>query len=181
MQTVTVPQPLPMGLQAAVAQAGHVLIYMDGNWVADDAAAVSALITNYSPLAATQAAAIAQVEAQLAAKMAAGFTYNGVLIGIGQADIININAMGSTAMVTLQAAALNATVPAWPANFAWLPQGEGASLPLTAQEMLSFAAAVSHYVSALILYQDILVEQIKAATTVAAVNAVLAGASWPSS
>jgi len=72
-------------------------------------------------------------------------------------------------------------VPAWPANFAWLPQGEGASLPLTAQEMLSFAAAVSHYVSALILYQDILVEQIKAATTVAAVNAVLAGASWPSS
>lgn len=133
------------------------------------------------PLATAQAQAIAQVGAIYLEKIAAGFTYNGVTVGILPADIQNITAMAATAMANIQAASLGITAPAWPSNFAWLPQGSGASLPLTAPEMITFGAAASHYVSSLILYADSLIAQIQAATTASAVQAIDITAGWPTS
>jgi hypothetical protein len=167
-------------MQQAIAAAGQQLWCQNGIWYGDDATTVQAIISGWNPLPTEQAAAIAAVEATLAAKIAAGFTYNGTTIGIAPADIVNINSMASQALLTLSPPA-GVTPAAWPAGFAWLPQGAGTPIPLSAAEMLSMANACAHYVSALILYADALAAEIEAATTSAAVTAVLTNANWPTS
>jgi hypothetical protein len=169
-----------LGLQEALVASGIACWWQSGIFFVSDLAAAQAVVANYNPLPAEQAATIATVESALAAKIAAGFTYNGTTIGIAPADIVNINSMASQALLTLSPPA-GVTPAAWPSGFAWLPQGAGTPIPLSAAEMLSMANACAHYVSALILYADVLAAEIEVATTSAAVTAVLANANWPTS
>lgn len=170
-----------LGLQQALSAAGIACWWEAGNFFVSNLTAAQNIVASYNPVPAMQAALISQVETLLQEKVAAGFTYNGVTVGILPADIQNITAMAATAMANIQAASLGITAPAWPSNFAWLPQGSGASLPLTAPEMITFGAAASHYVSSLILYADSLIAQIQAATTAAAVQAIDITTGWPTS
>ncbi len=130
-----------------------------------------------------QSQVISQIQTILSEKIAAGFTYNGVTVGINPSngDIQNITAMAATAMANLQATALGITVSPWPTNFAWLPQGSGASLPLTPTEMITFGDTASHYYSGLILYAASLEQQVMAATTAADVLAINITTGWPTS
>jgi hypothetical protein len=169
-----------IGLTSALSSAGIAWWWESGQLYVSDFAAAQTVVANYNPLPAERAAAIATVETQLAAKIAAGFAYNGAVIGILPADIVNINSMASQALLTLSPPA-GVTPAAWPSGFAWLPQGPGSPIPLTAAEMLAMANACAHYVSALILYADALAAEIESATTSAAVAAVLSGANWPTS
>lgn len=168
------------GLVDALAVAGVCSYSVSDGIMVSDIAAAQAVVASYNPLPAEQAAAIATVQATLAAKIAAGFAYGGTTIGISPVDIVNINSMASQALLTLSPPA-GVTPAAWPAGFAWLPQGVGNPIPLTAPEMLLMANACAHYVSALILYADALAAQIEAATTSAGVAAVLTNANWPTS
>ena len=181
LQALTMPSPIPAGLQSAITSAGHTLMLLDNTWVTDNPTAVAAIIASYNPLAAVQAQAVASVQAQYLSLIKAGFTYQNVLVSIDPISQANINSMASQAIVTLQATSLGVSVQPWPANFVWLPQGAGNNLPLTASQMITFASAVAHYVSALILYLDSLIAQIQAATTTDAVAAILSGAVWPTS
>jgi hypothetical protein len=117
---------------------------------------------------------------QLAAKIAAGFTYNGTTIGISPTNIVNINSMASQALLTLSPPH-GVTPVTWPTNFAWLPQGTGSPIPLTAAEMLTMANMCAHYISSLILYADTLEQQIMSCTTAAEVDAIDIASGWPTS
>jgi hypothetical protein len=169
-----------LGLQDALTASGIEYAWINGVFFVSNLTAAQAVVANYNPLPAEKAAAIATVETTLAAKIAAGFTYNGTKIGVAPADIVNINSMASQALLTLSPPA-GVTPAAWPSSFAWLPQGAGTPIPLSAAEMLSMANACAHYVSALILYADALAAEIEAATTSTAVTAVLTNANWPTS
>lgn len=177
---IKLPNPIPTGLLAAIGAQGILVWFAPGGCSTSNDSAAQSIVTGYDPLPAEQSAAIATVEATLAAKIAAGFTYSGTTIGISPADIVNINSMASQALLTLSPPS-GVTPAAWPSGFEWLQQGAGSPIPLTAPEMLSMANACAHYVSALILYADTLAAQIRAATTSAGVASVLSGASWPTS
>ena len=178
--TSYVDQP---GLLGALSAAGLSPRYIGTTLYVSDLAAAQSIVASYNPLAATQAEIITQIQTILSEKIAAGFTYNGVTVGINPSngDIQNITAMAATAMANIQATALGITVEPWPTNFAWLPQGSGASLPLTPAEMITFGDAASHYYSALILYADNLESQVMAATTAADVLAINITTGWPTS
>jgi hypothetical protein len=169
-----------VGLQDALKASGISCQWQSGLMLVSDLAAAQNIVAAYDPIPAEQASAIATIEATLATKIAAGFTFSGAVIGISPADIVNINSMASQALLTLSPPT-GVTPAAWPSGFAWLPQGTGSPLPLTPAEMLTMANACAHYVSALILYADALAAQIMAATTSAAVAAVVSSASWPTS
>jgi hypothetical protein len=170
------------GLQAALAAAGITFWWQNGEAQVSDLAAAQAVVAAYNPLPAMQAAATAQVKAQLAKLIAAGCTYQGVLVAIDADGLTNINSWQARALANLQATTLGLTVAAWSASFVWLPQGDGATLPLsTAQAMVEFASVVTQYVSDIIVCANTLESQIAAADSVAALQAINLTSNWPSS
>jgi hypothetical protein len=168
--------PTVPGIFPALQAAGISWETLDGSFNVSDLAASQALIASYNPLSFVQAQAAVAVDAQLASVIAAGFTYQGVLIAIDPPSVAHLTAMAAIASNMISGLI---TTP-WPASFAWLPHGAGPSLALaTPQAMVTFAGAVGQYVSACILFANALAAQILAATTLGAVQAINVTAGWP--
>ena len=133
------------------------------------------LSTTADDLAAAKVAKKAAVDAQLAALYTAGWTYGGVMYQIDPDSQANITAMGALASASV------AGVPgaaAWPAGFYWIA-ADNSHEAMTAAQMFAFAQAVAGHVSALILFGRGLKDQIDAATTAAAVDAIDVTTGWP--
>jgi hypothetical protein len=105
----------------------------------------------------------------------AGFTYSGALYQIDPASQQNIAAMGSLASASV---ANPAAIP-WPGGFYWRDANNDHQ-PMTAAQMLAFAATIANYVSTCILHCASIKDGIRAATTIAAVEAIDVTAGYPS-
>jgi hypothetical protein len=164
------------GLYAALVAAGHSVIhYSTGAW-SPDPTPTQDFINAYSAVPFVQHQALEALAAQLAKVIAAGFTYQTVLVAVDDASIGKITAQAAVASNTIH----GLLTTAWPSSFAWLPQGAGAPLPLsTPQDMITFAGAVAAYVSNVILYAASLEAKILAATSVSGVEAVTLTTGWP--
>jgi hypothetical protein len=108
-----------------------------------DLAKAQSLAAAYNPLPAIQQAALATVSATLAARIAAGFTYNGVLVDCSKTQTDDITSVAAVADNILSGRITTAwEVETWPAM---TPGAAGVPLP-TAQSMIDFGAAVASYV-----------------------------------
>jgi hypothetical protein len=137
-------------------------------------AAVQTWIGGQGALAIGQAAKIQAAEAQQAALIAAGFTFQGHLYQIDQDSLFNINAMGGLALGSIT----NAPTSPWPAGFVWIA-ADNSKIPMDAPTCYAFSRAVGGYVSALVLRLRALKDAITVATTQAALDAIDVTASWP--
>lgn len=165
------------GLQAALGSAGVACWWEAGGFYVSDLAKAQAVVAAYDPLPAVRAQTEAQVQATLAGKLAAGFTYSGVLIDCSQTQTDDITSVATIASNILSGK-LNET---WTA-IEWPAMNGGAGLPIaSAQDMVTFGAAIGHYVSGLKFYALGLISQIRGATTVAAVQAINVTTGWPTS
>jgi hypothetical protein len=162
-----------IGLHQAVAAAGFMLRNIDGAWFAS-APSVQAIINGYNPVPAAQHSAIAAAQAQYDAVIAAGFAYQGKSFQIDPAAQANMTAMAAMA----QASIADPTGALWPAGFVWIA-ADNSQVAMTASQLLAFTYAAGIYVSACILYLRSLKDQILAASTPAAIQAIALTAGWP--
>lgn len=177
LSVFTMPSPIPAGLVDAIHAAGYRAQLWNGAWVGDNPTAIETFISSYNALPATQAEAIATVEAQLAAKIAAGFTYNGNSISIDDAHQGKLSRSSALAS-SIQAGLVSQT---WSSTRVW-PTLNGSSIAVgTTQAMLALASAAAHYVMDLEEYALTASAQIQAATSVSEVQSIISGLSWPTS
>lgn len=165
------------GLLQAI-NAGGISTYMQGGalWVSDLAAAQS-IAASYDPLPYVKLQAQAEVMATLTAKLAAGFTYSGVLIAIDPQDRRSKLAEAYSLASAIQS---GTSTEVWDSNREWPPMTGTTGVPVsTTQEMINLAAAVGSYVMDLDLYAGSLVSQITGATSASAVATILSNAVWP--
>ncbi|HVJ54881.1 MAG TPA: DUF4376 domain-containing protein [Aliidongia sp.] len=162
-----------LGLHAAVAAAGFLLRQIDGAWFASDPS-VQQIIDNYNPLPAVQSAAMIAAQAHYDAIIAAGFFYQGKSFQIDPASQANMAAAGAMALGSITNPASNP----WPAAFDWIAV-DNSRVPMTAPQTYAFTYAAGGYVSACILYHRSLKDQILAATSAAAAQAIDVTAGWP--
>ena len=134
------------------------------------------VITDDRTLDEAKARAASRAQAELAAKVAAGFTYSSVLIAIDPASRGNISGKALQALISMQAG----SGITWSSDMAWLPQGDGEPLALpTAQDMITFGDAVATHYTNLVLYEAQLEAQIAALTTNDACDAFDVTQGWP--
>ncbi len=162
-----------IGLHEAVAAAGFLLRQINGAWFASDPS-VQQIINNYNPVPAAQATAVAAVNARYDAIIAAGFAYQGKSYQIDPASQANMAAVGAMALGSVG----NPTSAPWPAGFVWIA-ADNSQVTMTAQQAYAFTYAAGLYVSAAILNLRALKNQILAAASVAAVEAVDLTQGWP--
>ncbi len=134
------------------------------------------------PLAAAQVNALATVAATLAARIAAGFTYNGILVACDDAAQAKIGRVAQLAENILAGrSAVTWTSRTWPPFALGNP---GVPLP-TAQDMVSFGTAVGDYVADNEFHAADLTAQIMAstatATSIAALDLDNSKGTWPTS
>lgn len=165
------------GLQAAFAAAGIQCQWQTNTMLVSDLAAAQKIVASYNPLPAEQAAAIATVQATLAAKIAAGLVIGASTVAIDPATQSEINQLCNLAHVTIAAL----TTAVWPSGRYW-PVIAGSPIPLaTPQDAISIGVPAAQYVWSLKNYALTLTAEIEAATTSAALASVLATAVWPTS
>ncbi|HLG86266.1 MAG TPA: DUF4376 domain-containing protein [Alphaproteobacteria bacterium] len=102
------------------------------------------------------------------------FTYRTNPYQIDPASQQNIAAMGSLASASV---ANPATIP-WPGAFYWR-DAKNNHQPMTAAQMLTFAVTIANYVSACILRCASIKDGIRAATSIAAIQAIDVTAGYP--
>lgn len=165
------------GLQQALGAAGVACWWEAGGFYVSDLAKAQSVVAAYDPLPAVRLGAEGQVQATLAAKLAAGFVYSGVLIDCSQTQTDDITAVAAIASNILT----GKLTTTWTA-IEWPSMNGAAGLPIaSAQDMVNFGAAIGHYVSGLKFYALGLISQIRAATTAAAVQAIDLTTGWPTS
>lgn len=116
-------------------------------------------------LAEAQAEAFARIDAEYAARIAAGMTHAGRPVEIDEASTARMNAAASLHLAGV-----------FPAGFAWRMADNG-FLPLTGPQMVALAAAAAARVLALRQARWAARDAIRNATTRAAADAVTA--TWP--
>jgi hypothetical protein len=167
------------GLQIALDAAGIGCWWQGGELWVSDLTAAQAIVASYNALPAIQAASVATVEAKLASKIAAGLVIGSSTVAIDPTTQSEINQLCNLAHVTI--AGLTSVVwPTTPTRY-W-PVLSGSPIALaTPQDALAIGVPAAHYVWSLKNYADTLAAQIMAATTSAAVAAVITNANWPTS
>ena len=136
--------------------------------------AAQSWITGQGELAIGQAAKLQAAEAQQAALIAAGFTFQGHPYQIDQDSLFNINSMGGLALGSITDAA---TSP-WPAGFVWIA-ADNTKVPMDAPTCYAFSRAVGGYVSGLILHLRGIKDAITGAANQTALDAIDVTAGWP--
>lgn len=165
------------GLLAALGAKGVGYWWQGGALYVTDLAAAQAVVTSYNPVPAKQSAAIATVQATLAAKISAGLVIGSSTVAIDPTTQSEINQLCNLAHVTIA----GLTSVSWPTGRYW-PVLSGSPIALTTpQDALAIGVPAAHYVWSLKNYADTLAAEIMAATTSAAVAAVLTNANWPTS
>lgn len=170
------------GLQQALAASGVVAWWQGGAFFVSDLAAAQSVVAAYNPLPAIQQAALATVAATLAARIAAGFNYNGVLVACDDAAQGRIDRVANMAEnIIAGRSAVTWTSRTWPPFALGNP---GLSLA-TAQDMITFGTAVGDYVADNEFHAADLTAQIMASTATAASIAALdldnSKGTWPTS
>ncbi len=165
------------GLQAAFVAAGIQCQWQRGAMLVSELTAAQNIVASYNPVPAEQAAAIATVESTLAGLIATGLVIGSSTVAIDPTTQSEINQLCNLAHVTI--AGLTSVV--WPTGRYW-PVISGSPIALgTPQDVLAIGVPAAHYVWSLKNYADTLAAQIMAATTSAAVAAVITNANWPTS
>lgn len=167
------------GLLGALSAAGLSPRYVGTTLYVSDLAAAQAFVASYNPLPATQAQAIAQVGAIYLEKIAAGFTYNGVVVGCDETTQGDIDRLSSIAS-NIAAGRISS---AWPSTrqISAMP-GQTGGVPVgTPAAMLAFGGAYGTYIADLRFYADSLIGQIQAAATASAVQSIDLTTGWPTS
>ncbi|HUN49984.1 MAG TPA: DUF4376 domain-containing protein [Candidatus Sulfotelmatobacter sp.] len=159
------------GLHLAIQAAGHSLVQRNGVWVADDDAAVQAIIDGYIGTSDKLAA----LAAQYAALYTAGRNYAGKNYQIDAASQGSISAMGALAAAVL---ANTPGAAAWPTGFYWIAS-DNSHVAMAAADMYAFAQNVAAYVSTLVLTNAALKAAISACTTQAELDAIDVTPGWP--
>jgi hypothetical protein len=170
------------GLQQALAAAGVGCWWEAGTFYVSDLAKAQSLAASYDPLPAIQQAAVATVAATLAARIAAGFTYNGVRVDCTKPQTDDITSVASMADNILSGRITTAwAAKTWPAM---TPGAAAIPLP-TAQSMIDFGAAIGSFVGNNKFHAADLTAQIMASTATAASIAALdldnSKGTWPTS
>jgi len=168
------------GLLSALSAARLSPRYIGTTLYVSDLAKAQSLAAAYNPLPAIQQQALATVAATLAARIAAGFIYGGVLVACDDAAQGKIDRVANMAENILAArSAVTWTSRTWP-PFALGNPG----VPIaTAQDMVAFGTAVGDYVADNEFHAADLTAQIMASTATAASIAALdldnSKGTWP--
>lgn len=170
------------GLQQALATAGVACWWKAGAFYVSDLSAAQSLVASYNSLPAIQQAALETVAATLGTRIAAGFTYNTVLIACDDVTQGKISRVAQMAADIISGQITKSwTTRTWPSM---TPGATGLSLS-TPQEMIAFGAAVGSYVADNEFYAADLASQILASTATAASIAALdltnSQGTWPNS
>lgn len=177
------PNPVPPGLKEAIEAAGHQAITEPDGWAVDDLSAVQAIIASYSgsvtELQYWQAQAIETVQGQYARLLAAGCVITvgstNYTMALDTADLQHYDAEALTAVMQGQPG-----VPAWDVNEFWIAADNVTMVPMaTAALALATATAIRTYFKALVKNAATLAQQISAAASVAAVQAISPTSGWP--
>jgi hypothetical protein len=122
-------------------------------------------VTDNRTLADAQAEAFARIDAEFAARIAAGMQHAGRPVEIDEASTARMNAAASLHLAGI-----------FPAGFEWR-MGDNGFLPITGPQMVALAAAAAARVLALRKARWAARDAIRAATTREAADAVTA--TWP--
>ena len=165
------------GLQQALLAAGIAAYWRGGAFYVSDLATAQAVVAAYDPLGAVRLEAEGQVQATLAAKLAAGFTIGSNVVAIDQTAQAEIGSLAILAMATLGG---QVTTP-WPSGRTW-PVVSGTPIPLTTpQDLIAVGGPCAHYVWSIRNYAVNLIDQIQAATPASAVQSIDLTTNWPTS
>ena len=170
------------GLLAAMAAAGLSPHFIGTALYVSDLSAAQSIVSSYNPLPAIQQAALETVAATLAARIAAGFTYNTVLIACDDVTQGKISRVAQMAADIISGQITKSwTTRTWPSM---TPGAAGLSLS-TPQEMIAFGAAVGSYVADNEFYAADLASQILSSTatasSIASLDLTNSQGTWPNS
>ena len=170
------------GLQQAFATAGIACWWEAGAFYVSNLSTAQSIVSSYNPLPAIQQAALETVAATLAARIAAGFTYNTVLIACDDVTQGKISRVAQMAADIISGQITKSwTTRNWPSM---TPGAAGLSLS-TPQEMIAFGAAVGSYVADNEFYAANLASQILSSTatasSIASLDLTNSQGTWPNS
>lgn len=135
------------GLHEAIRAAGHWLRDEDGTWVADDDAAVQAIIDAYDPLPGRRAVLWEAVAAERITRQQAGVPYlfpdgqSGTIQTRDTQDLVNVNGLATNAILGKAAGVVDAVLP--------FRDTENRTHLLTPDQMITMALTAAGYVSTL--------------------------------
>ena len=144
-----------------------------GHVTPDDGPTVQAIVDAYDPLPDQQAERRAELAAVMGARLALGFTWQGVTHQIDAASQLNITARGAMAVAVLS----GAPGAQWPADFYWIA-ADNSHVPMDAAAMYAFAQAAGDHVTKIILNGRKLKDAINAAPA-DALKAIDLSQGWP--